>query len=86
MGQLGFFDLNRRYEGLDAKNHPLVGIAAAVPFETFRPKLKAALVAGGLRAAEAAFRSRPQKTVPFLALRRRNGFVPRRSFKGRALY
>lgn len=52
MGQPGFFDLQRRYEGLDAKSDPLVAIAAAVPFELFRGKLKAALVAGGLRIAE----------------------------------
>jgi len=43
VGQLGFFDLNRRYEGLTEKNDPLVAIAAMVPFESFRPKLKAAL-------------------------------------------
>ena len=53
MGQPGFFDLSRRYEGLDAKNDPLVAILAAVPFELFRPQLKAALVAGGLRTADA---------------------------------
>jgi len=53
MGQLGFFDLSQRYEGLDAKNDPLVSIASAVPFESFRPTLKAALIKGGLRAADA---------------------------------
>ena len=53
MGQLGFFDLSLRYEGLDAKNDPLVSIASAVPFESFRPTLKAALIKGGLRAADA---------------------------------
>jgi hypothetical protein len=52
MGQLGFFDLNRRYESLDAKSDPLVSIAAAVPFESFRMQLTAALVKGGLRASE----------------------------------
>ena len=31
MGQLGFFDLTRRYESLDEKNDPLVAIAAMVP-------------------------------------------------------
>jgi hypothetical protein len=31
MGQLGFFDLNRRYEGLNEKNERLVAIAAMVP-------------------------------------------------------
>jgi hypothetical protein len=45
----GFFDLQQRYEGLDAKSDPLVAILAAVPFELFRLKLKTALVRGGLR-------------------------------------
>jgi hypothetical protein len=57
MGQPGFFDLDRRYEGLDAKNDPLTAIAASVQFETFRPKLRAALVAGGLRAGAAERKS-----------------------------
>ena len=48
MGQLGFFDLNRRYESLTEKNDPLVAIAAVVPFESFRPKLNAALIKGCL--------------------------------------
>ena len=52
MGQSGFFDLEHRYEGLDAKSHPLVAILAAVPFEMFRRKLKTALVKGGLRRAD----------------------------------
>lgn len=46
-GTVGFFDLNRRYKGLDAKNDPLVAIAEIVPFETL--PLQAALVKGGLR-------------------------------------
>src|SRR4030081_3591718 len=53
MGQLGFFDLNRRYESLIEKNDPLVAIAAMVPFESFRPKLNAALIKGELRRSEA---------------------------------
>lgn len=53
MGQLGFFDLSRRYERLDAKNDPLAALDAMVPFEKFRSRLQAALVAGGLRAAVA---------------------------------
>jgi IS5 family transposase len=57
MGQPGFFDSSRRCEGLDAKPDPLVAILAAAPFELFRPKLKAALVAGGLRTADAARKS-----------------------------
>src|SRR6202045_111926 len=53
MGQLGFFDLNRRYESLTEKNDPLVAIAAMVPFEFFRPKVIAALIKGELRRSEA---------------------------------
>jgi hypothetical protein len=30
MGQLGFFDLSRRYEGLGVKDDPLVAIAAMI--------------------------------------------------------
>src|SRR3984893_10029474 len=57
MGQLGFFDLNRRYESLDEKNDPLVTIAAMVPFESFRSKLKAALIKGELRTSDATRKS-----------------------------
>lgn len=52
MSHPGFFDLQHRYEGLDAKGDPLVAIAAAVPFDLFRGELHAALVAGGLRTAD----------------------------------
>ena len=57
MGQLGFFDVRRRYEGLDAKNDPLVSIATMVPWESFRSKLKAALIKGELRTSDAARKS-----------------------------
>ncbi len=57
MGQLDFFDLNRRYESLDEKNDPLVAIAAMVPFESFRSKLKAALIKGELRTSDATRKS-----------------------------
>src|ERR1700716_3849208 len=57
MGQLGFFDLSRRYEGLDVKDDPLVAIAAMIPWESLRPKLKASLITGGLRASEVARKS-----------------------------
>jgi len=53
MGQPGFFDLQHRYEGLDAHGDPLVAIKAAVPFEMFRAKLQTALIKGGLRRSEA---------------------------------
>ena len=56
MGQPGFFDLQHRYEGLDAKGDPLVAIAASVPFELFRRKLNTALIServtAGMRAAK----------------------------------
>src|ERR1700731_4643972 len=57
MGQLGFFDLSRRYECLDANNDPLVAIAAMVPWESFRPTLRASLIKGELRASDAARKS-----------------------------
>ena len=57
MGQLGFFDLSRRYEGIDAKDDPLVAIVAMVPWESLRPKLRAALINGELRTSEAARKS-----------------------------
>ncbi len=53
MSQLGFFDLENRYPGLDAHGDPLVAINAAVPFELFRVKLKVALIKGGLGRADA---------------------------------
>jgi IS5 family transposase len=53
MGQLGFFDLNRRYESLTEKHDLLAAIAAMVPFESFRPKLHTALIKGELRRSEA---------------------------------
>lgn len=49
MGQPGFFDLSRRYETLDKKADPLLTLAVVVPWEVFRPKLHAALVAQELR-------------------------------------
>ena len=54
MGQPGFFDLIRRHESLDEKSDPLVAIAAMVPFESFRSKLKAALIKGELRTSDGA--------------------------------
>ena len=41
MGQMGFFDVARRYAGLDAKQDPLLRIAALVPWESFRGRLEA---------------------------------------------
>ena len=62
MGQPGFFDLQRRYEGLDAKRDPLVAILAAVPFELFRGKLKTALVGiAPMNRDSGQWRGRPQR-------------------------
>lgn len=49
MAQLGFFDVQRRYEGLDRKQDPLVLLAALIPWESFRADLHAALVSFGPR-------------------------------------
>ncbi len=57
MGQPGFFDLSRRYEGLDKKKDPLVTLAAVVPWERFRPQLQAALITQDLRRPAAERRS-----------------------------
>jgi IS5 family transposase len=40
MAQMGFFGLSDRYASLDAKNDPLVGIDAVVPWDEFRPILE----------------------------------------------
>ena len=42
MGQMGFFDIAKRYAGLNAKNDPLLKIDEVVPWEDFRPRLEAA--------------------------------------------
>ncbi len=39
---MGFFDIAKRYAGLDAKNDPLVKIDEVVPWEALRPRLEAA--------------------------------------------
>ena len=41
MGQMGFFDISKRYAGLDAKNDPLVKIDEVVGWADFRPRLDA---------------------------------------------
>lgn len=57
MGQLGFFDLSRRYEGLDGKKDPLVTLAAVVPWESFRAEIEAALAREALRTPAAERKS-----------------------------
>ena len=37
---MGFFDVEKRYAALDAKNDPLVKINAVVPWEAFRSRLE----------------------------------------------
>ena len=41
MGQPGFFDLERRLDGLSAKGDPLETIKATVPWEAFRADIEA---------------------------------------------
>ena len=41
MGQMGFFDLGDRYAGLDEFGDPLVLLKKTIPWEAFRPELKA---------------------------------------------
>jgi hypothetical protein len=54
MGQMVFFDLSQRYGGLDHKPDPLRLLAKLVPWEEFRPHLRAALVSGGYRRVASA--------------------------------
>ena len=57
MSQPGFFDLICRYESLDAKGDPLVALNQMVPWESFRPRLLAALQAADQRATAATRKS-----------------------------
>ena len=41
MGQIGFFDLSNRFAGLDKFGDPLVLLKKTIPWEAFRPELKA---------------------------------------------
>ena len=41
MGQLGFFDADRRLEALSARGDPLEAIDRLVPWETFRAEIEA---------------------------------------------
>ena len=41
MGQLGFFDADRRLAALSKKGDPLEAIAALVPWESFRVDIEA---------------------------------------------
>ena len=50
MTQPGFFDLDHRYASLDAKNDPLVALKRLIPWESFRPLLRAAFEQSGIRA------------------------------------
>ena len=41
MGQLGFYDLDKRLEGISAKGDPLQALNAIIPFESFRAEIEA---------------------------------------------
>ena len=47
MGQLGFFDTDKRLAALSAKGDPLEAIDRLVPWETFAMTLGRSAVAGG---------------------------------------
>ena len=44
MGQLGFFDADRRLAGLSEKGDPLEAIASLVPWESFRADIEAVVL------------------------------------------
>ena len=44
MGQLGFFDADRRLSALSERGDPLEAIAALVPWESFRADIEAAVL------------------------------------------
>ena len=44
MGQIGFFDADRRLAAITAKGDPLEMIASGVPFESFRAEIEAAVL------------------------------------------
>jgi transposase, IS5 family len=44
MGQLGFFDADRRLAALSAKGDPLEAITALVPWESFRAEIEAVIL------------------------------------------
>ena len=41
MGQLGFYDLDKRLEAISAKGDPLEALIAIIPFESFRAEIEA---------------------------------------------
>ena len=62
MGQLGFYDLDKRLAAISAKGDPLEALNVIVPFESFRAEIEAVGQAGARGEEE---QCRPQ------ALRRR---------------
>jgi hypothetical protein len=44
MGQLGFFDADKRLAAISAKGDPLEMIDRVVPFESFRAEIEAAVL------------------------------------------
>jgi transposase, IS5 family len=41
VGQLGFYDLDKRLEAISAKGDPLEALKAIIPFESFRAEIEA---------------------------------------------
>ena len=55
MGQMGFFDVSKRYAELDAESDPLVKLNVIVPWADFRPR------------CETVWRRPPRRGSPRLA-------------------
>ena len=60
MGQLGFFDADKRLQALSARGDPLEAIDHLVPWESFRAEIEAVvLTTSSRKAAPAGSRSMP---------------------------
>jgi len=68
MGQLGFFDADRRLAVISAKGDPLEMIAGVVPFESFRAEIEAAVLTPANEKKSNAGRKRIDVIVMFRML------------------
>ena len=61
MGQLGFFDADKRLQALSARGDPLEAIDHLVPWESFRAEIEAVVLkrTSSRKAAPAGSRSMP---------------------------
>ena len=68
MGQLGFFDVDKRLAAISAKGDPLEMIDRVVPFESFRAEIEAAVLAPADEKRSNAGRKRIDVIVMFRML------------------